>query len=64
MLFRDCECWLNFLVPKNIGFRGVKFTWRSVGAGGVNSLGFRGVTDDVEPPKELTPITSHSIAFC
>jgi len=33
------------------------------GAGGVNSLGSRGVTEDVEPPKELTPVTSHSIAF-
>lgn len=27
------------------------------------SLGSRGVTEDVELPKELTPITSHSIAF-
>jgi len=33
------------------------------GAGGVNSLGSRGVTEDVELPKELTPVTSHSIAF-
>ena len=33
------------------------------GAGGVNSLGSRGVTEDVQPPKELTPVTSHSIAF-
>jgi len=29
----------------------------------VNSLGSRGVTEDVELPKELTPVTSHSIAF-
>jgi len=33
------------------------------GAGGVTSLGSRGVTEDVELPKELTPVTSHSIAF-
>jgi len=33
------------------------------GAGGVNSLYSRGVTEDVELPKELTPVTSHSIAF-
>ena len=33
------------------------------GAGGVISLGSRGVTEDVELPKELTPVTSHSIAF-
>ena len=33
------------------------------GAGGVNSLDSRGVTEDVELPKELTPVTSHSIAF-
>jgi len=26
-------------------------------------LGSRGVTEDVELPKELTPVTSHSIAF-
>lgn len=35
----------------------------AAGAGGVTSLGSRGVTEDVELPKELTPITSHSIAF-
>lgn len=33
------------------------------GAGGVTSLGSRGVTEDVKLPKELTPVTSHSIAF-
>jgi len=35
----------------------------AAGAGGVTSLGSRGVTEDVELPKELTPVTSHSIAF-
>src|SRR5215472_6845062 len=35
----------------------------SAGAGGVTSLGSRGVTEDVELPKEFTPVTSHSIAF-
>jgi len=29
----------------------------------VISLSSRGVTEDVELPKELTPVTSHSIAF-
>ena len=29
----------------------------------MNSLDSRGVTEDVEFPKELTPVTSHSIAF-
>ena len=29
----------------------------------MTSLGSRGVTEDVELPKELTPVTSHSIAF-
>jgi len=36
---------------------------RGKGAGGVTSLGSRGVTEDVELPKELTPVTSYSIAF-
>lgn len=44
-----------------------KFDFRAsnfmAGAGGVTSLGSRGVTEDVELPKELTPVTSHSIAF-
>ena len=41
-----------------------EFTSNSAaGAGGVISLGSRGVTEGVELPKELTPVTSHSIAF-
>ena len=29
----------------------------------MTSLGSRGVTEDVNLPKEFTPVTSHSIAF-
>src|SRR5437773_11980323 len=60
-----CRSETLWLLAKDIeaDLRGILLRSSVAGAGGVNSLGSRGVTEDVELQRNSPPITSHSIAF-